>query len=79
MVRPGRDHLAVWIEVDETYVGRWEAGMKGRRRGEKSVVVIAEQVVGNGIGRIRMRVIHDASDGSLHPYYRKQRGAWQQD
>lgn len=68
MVRPGRDHLAGWIEVDETYVGGWEEGMKGRRRGEKSVVVIAAQVVGNGIGRIRMRVIPDASAGSLHPF-----------
>src|SRR2546428_3892800 len=54
MVRPGRDPLSGWIEVDETYVGGWEEGMKGRRRGEKSLVVIAAQVVGNGIGRIRM-------------------------
>src|SRR2546428_8647167 len=54
MVRSGRDPLSGWIEVDETYVGGWEEGMKGRRRGEKSLVVIAAQVVGNGIGRIRM-------------------------
>ena len=67
MVRPGRDHLTGCIEVDETYVGGWEEGMKGRRRGEKSLVVIAAQVVGNGIGRIRMRVIPDASAGSLLP------------
>jgi transposase-like protein len=68
MVRPGRDHLAGWIEVDETYVGGWEEGMPGRRRGEKSLVVIAAQVEGNVIGRIRMRVIPDASAGSLHPF-----------
>ena len=68
MVRPGRDALSGWIEVDETYVGGWEEGMKGRRRGEKSLVVIAAQVVGNGIGRIRIRVIPDASAGSLHPF-----------
>jgi len=68
MVRPGRDHLIGWVEVDETYVGGWEEGMKGRRRGEKSLVVIAAQVVGNGIGRIRMRVIPDASAGSLLPF-----------
>jgi len=65
MVRPGRDHLTGWVEVDETYVGGWEEGMKGRRRGEKSLVIIAAQVVGNGIGRIRMQVIPDASGGSL--------------
>lgn len=68
MVRPGRDRLAGWIEVDETYVGGWEEGMKGRRRGEKSLVIIAAQVVGNGIGRIRMGVIPDASAESLHPF-----------
>ena len=68
MVRPGRDPLSGWIEVDETYVGGWEEGMKGRRRGEKSLVVIAAQVVGNGIGRIRMRVIPDASADSLLPF-----------
>ena len=50
MVGPGRDHLTGWIEVDETYLGGWEEGMKGRRRGEKSLVVIAAQVVGNGPG-----------------------------
>jgi transposase-like protein len=68
MVRPGRDHLAGWVEVDETYVGGWEEGMPGRRRGEKSLVVIAAQVEGNVIGRIRMRLIPDASAGSLHPF-----------
>jgi transposase-like protein len=68
MVRPGRDRLVGWIEVDETYVGGWEEGMKGRRRGEKSLVVIAAQAVGHGIGRIRMGVIPDASASSLHPF-----------
>jgi transposase-like protein/ribosomal protein L37AE/L43A len=68
MVRPGRDHLSGWVEVDETYVGGWEEGMKGRRRGEKSLIVIAAQAEGNVIGRIRMRVIPDASAASLHPF-----------
>jgi len=68
MVRPGRDRLSGWVEVDETYVGGWEEGMKGRRRGEKCLVVIAVQVVGKAIGRIRMQVIPDASADSLHPF-----------
>ena len=68
MVRPGRDRLFGWVEVDETYLGGWEEGMPGRRRGENSLVVIAAQVEGNRIGRIRMRVIPDASAGSLRPF-----------
>ena len=68
MVRPGRDPLSGGVEVDETYVGGWEEGMPGRRRGEKSLVVIAAQAAGNAIGRIRMQVIPDASAGSLRPF-----------
>jgi transposase-like protein/ribosomal protein L37AE/L43A len=68
MVRPERERLAGWVEVDETYVGGWEEGIKGRRRGEKSLVVIAVQVVGKAIGRIRMQVVPDASADSLHPF-----------
>ena len=41
MVRPGRDRLHVSVEVDETYVGGIEHGV--RRRGTKTefIVVIA--------------------------------------
>jgi ribosomal protein L37AE/L43A len=68
MVRPGRDRLAGWVEVDETYLGGWEERMQGRRRGEKSLVVIAVQAEGKAIGRIRLQVIPDASSHSLHPF-----------
>ena len=68
MVRPGRERLLGWVEVDETYVGGWEEGIPGRRRGEKSLVVIAAQAAGNAIGRIRMQVIPDASAASLHSF-----------
>ena len=68
MVRPGRERLSGWVEVDETYVGGWEEGMPGRRRGEKSLVVIAAQAAGKAIGRIRMQVIPDASAASLHSF-----------
>lgn len=68
MVRPGRDCLAGWIEVDETYVGGWAEGKKGRSSGEKSLVVIAAEVVGSRIGRIRLQIMPDASAISLHTF-----------
>lgn len=68
MVRPDRDRLTRWVEVDETLVGGLEEGVAGRQTESKALVVIAAQADGPGIGRIRMRVIEDASAGSLHPF-----------
>lgn len=68
MVRPERDRLSGWVEVDETYVGGSEEGVAGRQTRSKTLVVIAAQADGPGIGRIRMRVIEDASAASLHPF-----------
>ena len=68
MVRPDRDRLSGWIEVDETYIGGLQEGTKGRQKANKALVVIAAQADGPGIGRIRMRMIPDASAHSLHPF-----------
>lgn len=65
MVRPGRDRLSGVIEVDETFVGGEEEGVRGRQTESKALVIIAAQVDGTGIGRIRMRCIPDATSGSL--------------
>src|ERR1700693_2499835 len=54
MVRPGRDRLSGRIEVDETFVGGLEEGVRGRQTETKALVVIAAQEDGAGIGRIRM-------------------------
>ena len=68
MVRPGRDLLTGRIEVDEGYVGGPEEGLPGRLNLEKTLVVVAAQEDGKGIGRIRMRQIPDASSESLIPF-----------
>ena len=68
MVRPGRDRLAGRVEVDETYLGGLEEGVRGRQTELKSLIVIAAQEDGPGIGRIRMRGIPDASAESLMPF-----------
>jgi transposase-like protein len=68
MVRPGRDLLTGRIEVDEGYVGGPEEGLPGRLNLEKTLVIVAAQENGKGIGRIRMRQIPDASAESLIPF-----------
>lgn len=68
MVRPGRDRLAGTVEVDETYLGGLEEGLRGRQVETKALVVVAAQEDGQGIGRIRLRHIADASAASLIPF-----------
>lgn len=68
MVRPGRDRLSGRVEVDETYLGGLEEGVRGRQTESKALIVVAAQEDGRGIGRIRMRQVPDASAGSLVPF-----------
>jgi hypothetical protein len=50
MVRPGRDRLAGTVEVDETYLGGLEEGLRGRQVETKALIVVAAQEDGKGIG-----------------------------
>lgn len=68
MVRPGRDRLRGVVEVDEAYLGGVEEGVFGRETETKALVVIAAEVDGDGIGRIRLRRVPDASACSLHTF-----------
>ena len=70
MVRPGRERLSGRVEVDETYVGGAEEGLRGRQTQKKALVAIAAEEDGAGIGRIRMKRIRGASKqpaARLHP------------
>jgi len=71
MVRPGRDRLSGRVEVDETYLGGLEEGVRGRQTESKALIVVAAQEDGKGIGRIRMRRIPDASARSLVPFVKE--------
>lgn len=61
MVRPGRDRLAGTVEVDEVYIGGEQPGKRGRGAAGKALVVIAAQVDGGKIGRIRLARVPNAS------------------
>ena len=66
MVRPGRDRISGIVEVDETYIGGKRTGKRGRGAEGKLLVIIVVQIVGNRIGRIRLKRIPDASGDSLN-------------
>jgi hypothetical protein len=70
LVRPGRDRLAGTVEVDETYIGGEEPGLRGgRAKGKKALVGIAVEVTEpRGLGRCRMTILRDGSATSLHPF-----------
>ena len=69
MVRPGRERLCGRVEVDETYLGGSEEGVRGRQTERKALIAVAsEEKAGKRIGRIRLRRVRDASAKSLHPF-----------
>jgi len=67
MVRPGRDRLAGTVEVDETFIGGERPGKRGRGAAGKTLVLIAAQQAGKGIGRIRLARVASASAKHLEP------------
>lgn len=71
MVRPGRDRLRGRVEVDETQVGGEDSASHGRRLGRKSLVIIAAEEDGEGIGRIRLRRIPAPKRSCLHGFIRE--------
>jgi len=68
MVRPDRDQLAGEVEVDETYLGEEEPGITGRRILNRAIVVIAVEMNGGTIGRIRLRHVPAVNASCLHGF-----------
>lgn len=65
MVRPGRDRLHGRVEVDETYVGGDEKDVRGRETYTKALTGVAAEEQGEGVGRIRLATLPNASGRSL--------------
>lgn len=57
------------VEVDEMVVGQQEEDTKGRQNGDKKLVVVAIERTGKGISRMYARVIENASNKSLRPFF----------
>jgi transposase-like protein len=66
MIAPERELLKGEVEIDEFFLGGREEGLKGdRQRGKKALIGIAIEVRGHGSGRLRLRVLPDASGPTL--------------
>lgn len=65
MVLPGRSLLRGEVEVDETLIGGVKHGKRGRGAAGKTLVLIAAEMRGVAIGRIRLQIIPDASAETL--------------
>jgi len=67
MVRHNRDKLIGDVEVDETFIGGREVGKgkQGRGADTKTLVVVAAECKGKQIGRVRFKIISNASGEEL--------------
>jgi len=61
VVLPSRTQLNGEVEVDETFIGGVKTGKRGRGAAGKSLVLIAAEIRGVRIGRIRLVVIPDST------------------
>ena len=74
MVNPKQAKLSGTIEVDETYIGgEEEGGKRGRGSENKSLVVVGIEILEgvNQLGRVRMKVVPDASKESLQGFIKE--------
>ena len=58
------------VHVDEFYIGGEEEGIIGRStEGKKKLVIVALEIVRDGVGRAYAQVIDDASASSFRPFF----------
>jgi transposase-like protein len=67
-VRPGRDRLSGFVEVEETYWGAEETGLIGRQAVNKAIIAVAVEEDGRKIGRVRLHTIPNLTQAALHGF-----------
>lgn len=68
MISPQRQPLSGTVEVDETWIGGKQAGLKGgRQQHDRKALLVAVAVErrARGLGRLRLQVVPDASQATL--------------
>lgn len=65
MVLPNRDKLSGKVEIDETFVGGITEGKRGRGSKNKSLAVIAVEILPKGTGRVQVKIVQSAEGKHL--------------
>jgi transposase-like protein len=71
MVNVAREPLLGEVEVDETWIGGEQAGLRGSRQlkgRQAALVLVAVERRGKGSGRVRMKVIPDFKGRTILPF-----------
>src|SRR5262250_210784 len=74
MVNVAREPLHGEVEVDETWIGGEQAGLRGSRQLKErraALVLVAVERRGRGSGRVRMKVIPDFRGKTIVPFLRQ--------
>lgn len=69
MIRPGREQLSDDVEVDETLIGGVTPGKHERQA--KNIVIIAAEIRGKGIGRVRLAKLPNDDSGPIVGFVKK--------
>ncbi len=67
MVVPGRGQLTGEVEVDESFIGGVKPRIRGRGAAGKCLVLIATEVRGSVLGRIRLKAIKPSKNLQCRP------------
>jgi transposase-like protein len=65
MVNPGQEKLTGTVEIGEAFIGGLEEGNSGRNAKTKKLVIIAIELIGNKIGRVRPKLVNPANDEEI--------------
>ncbi|MCP4612803.1 MAG: IS1595 family transposase [Planctomycetes bacterium] len=68
MVSQGRGRINGVIQVDETYIGGAQPGLRGRGASGKVIVVGAAEIRGNRLFRIRLKIIPNVNSQTLNGF-----------
>ena len=68
MVMPERTKLSGTVEIDETLVGGKKSGKRGRGAEGKILVIIAIELIGKKMGRVRMATIESADRHQINQF-----------